>query len=374
MICRKADTKVFAAPRNLVASFFLILSFISFLLPPLAEAADSAVILMYHHVDTSTPASTSVAPGRFAEQLEYLDNGNFNVLPLLEVLQTIAAGRELPDNTVVITFDDGYVSVLSQALPLLRQRDWPFTVFVSTDYVDGRYSNYLNWDKLRELAASGATVGNHTRSHPHLVRRNENEGEADWRQRVHAEISDAQERIDRELGDAAIPVLAYPYGEYDGAIMQLTEELGLFALGQHSGAIGRDSNLYAAPRFPIATGFDELEDFILRVRSRPLPVQLADNEQHILQPGTLRPTLRLQLLQGDYRADSLACYASNQGEMELNSTGGEFGIVTARPRHDLSAGRTKYNCTAPSASQSGVYYWYSYPWMMKNADGSWYTE
>ena len=100
MICRKVDAEITGAARAFAASFFLILSVVPFFQARVARAADSAVILMYHHVDSSTPASTSVAPGRFAEHLEYLDNGDFSVLPLLEVLQTVAAGDVLADNTV----------------------------------------------------------------------------------------------------------------------------------------------------------------------------------------------------------------------------------------------------------------------------------
>ena len=351
----------------------MLISYVG-LSPRLTYAADSAVILMYHHVDWDTPQSTSVTPDRFAAHLDYLAQEGFRVRPLLEVLESVRTGSELAEKTVVLTFDDGYVSVLENALPLLRDRNWPFTVFVSTDFVDKDYHAYLSWEQLRLLADNGGTIGNHSRMHSHLVRREDNESVQAWQQRVRDEIIDAGERIDSELGDAAIPVFAYPYGEYDTSVKEIVQQLGLFALGQHSGAVGPQSDLLAVPRFPIATGYEGRDDFALRVHSRALPARSLDRERHVLDTGESRPTLRLGITPGDFRIEDLACYASNQGVMDLSWTGDERHEAVASPRQPLQPGRTKFNCTAPSATESGIYYWYSYLWMKKNDDGSWYAE
>ncbi len=339
-----------------------------------AGAADSAVILMYHHVDSETPPSTSITPERFSAQLDYLERENFRVRPLLEVLEALQSGNAIADKTVVLTFDDGYESVLENAMPLLRSRGWPFTVFVTTNYADQNYGGYLNWEQIRRLAANGATIGNHTRTHAHLVRRLPGESEREWQQRVRAEIADAGQRLASEVGTAAIPALAYPYGEYDATVRATARDLGLFSLGQHSGAAGSQSDLFALPRFPVASGYDSLEDFSLRVHSRTLPARVVGRERHVLDADDLRPALRLELAPGDFRAAELACYATAQGAIDLTWNPENPEEVVARPREPLGAGRTKYNCTAPSASESGVYYWFSYLWMKKNADGSWYTE
>ena len=329
---------------------------------------------MYHHVDESTPPSTSVTPQQFEAHLDHLDNEGYRVRPLLEVLTALRLGEPVAENTVVMTFDDGYVSVLQSAMPMLRDRGWPFTVFVTSDYANGDHSGYLDWDQLRELAENGATIGNHTRTHAHLVRRLVAESEREWRQRILAEIEDAESRLAEELGDAVIPVLAYPFGEYDSAIKAIVDDLGLFALGQHSGAAGSGSDFLALPRFPLASGYDDLDDFAERVRSRTLPVELIGAEMHVVDVNESRPSLRLRLLPGDYRADSLACYATAQGAMEIEWLGDSFEEAVARPREPLRPGRSKYNCTAASSSETGIYYWFSYLWMKRNDDGSWYAE
>jgi peptidoglycan/xylan/chitin deacetylase (PgdA/CDA1 family) len=340
----------------------------------LAQAADSAVILMYHHVADNTPASTSVSPDRFEAHLSYLEDNEFAVLPLLDVLQSLEAGRVLPERAVVITFDDGYQSVLTEALPRLRARGWPFTVFVSTQYVDERFGGYLSWDELRQLSQAGATIGNHSRSHAHLLRYEAGEDSKAWQARVRDEIASAGTRIQEQVGAAAIEVLAYPYGEYDAELAAIVRDMGLYGLGQHSGAAGRISGLQTLPRYPQAKGFDSDDDFALRVRSRPLPAVVTGNPQRVVAAGA-RPRVRLTLADGDYRIEQLACYASNQGRMELRHlNAADSRSIEIGPAQGLVPGRTKYNCTAPSASERGVYYWFSHLIMTKTPAGDWYRE
>lgn len=336
------------------------------------RGAGNAVILMYHHVDATTPASTSVTPAVFRRHVEYLAAEGFSVEPLADLFEELAAGRPLPERTVALTFDDGYESVLSVAAPLLREHGWPFTVFVSTDAVDAGYGGYLGWAELRELEGYGATIANHTRSHAHLVQRGPNERRAEWERRVRDEIESAQRRIADEMGSAP-PLLAYPYGELDADVERIVADLGYYAVGQQSGAVAAYSNLRAAPRFPMATGYDGMQEFRLRVRARALPLVEPRVPAAVLGPETGdRPAFRFELGPGPYRAAELACYASGQGMMTLMPL--DDRRFEARPRRPIGPGRTKYNCTAPSSVEDGVYYWASFLWMKRNADGSWYTD
>ena len=339
------------------------------------RAADDAVVFMYHHVDDTTPASTSLSPRDFRAQIEYLDREGFAVLPLLELLDAIANGRPVPDKSVAITFDDGYRSVLTTALPLLHARQWPFTVFVNSEAVDSGYGIYLSWDDLRTLGAQGGTIGNHTVSHAHLVRRQSGESDAQWRRRVRQEIAGAGARLESEVGPYAVPVFAYPYGEYTKEIKAIVADLGLYGMGQQSGAIGPSSDFLALPRYPIATGIDLMADFAVRARSRALPVHVVGDERHLAGDGEARPSVELALDDAeDVRSDALACYATGQGRMLVEWSPRAANQFTVRPDRDLGTGRSKYNCTAPSRSQSGVYYWFGYLWMRRLADGRWYDE
>ena len=148
--------------------FFLVLSCL--LVIP-ARAANHAVILAYHHVSSDTPASTSVSVGTFEKHLSYLQQHNFTVIPLELLLKRLSSGEEVPDKSIAITFDDAYISVYTTAMPLLRQYNMPFTVFVNTEPVEKGYSNFMNWEQLRSLKSNGGAVANHSHSHAYLVRR-----------------------------------------------------------------------------------------------------------------------------------------------------------------------------------------------------------
>jgi len=340
-----------------------------------AGADTNGVIFLYHHVDDDTPRSTSVSPREFRAQLEYLEREGYTVIPLMDLVEALAAGRELPPRSVAITFDDGYRTLLSGALPELSARGWPFTVFVSTEAIDAGYGGFLSWDDVRRLVAAGAAIGNHSVSHAHLVRRLEGESEAEWERRVRGEIREAKARLEAEVGESLIPVFAYPYGEYTSELKAIVTSEGLYGLGQQSGAVGAGSDLYALPRYPVASGMDLDADFALRARSRPLPLSPVGREEHIVGDADARPRLRLRLaVDADVRVSELACYVTGQGRVPVEWTSEAMQEFVVRPGQALGSGRSKLNCTAPSRAVPGVYHWYGYVWMRRLPDGSWYDE
>jgi len=337
------------------------------------ESNDHAVILMYHHVSTDTPPVTSVTPERFEQHIEYLLDHNFNVWPLSKVLTYMVSNRPLPPRTVVITFDDAYKSVYTEAFPILKSNKLPFTVFVTTGYISDDNFNFMSWDQLRDIKLSGGELGNHSDSHAHLIRRNNNETRHQWHTRVRNEIITAQTKLEEQTGNH-LKAVAYPYGEYSTELKVILRELGYFGLGQHSGVMHRQSDLLAIPRYPIACGFDGLDDFSLKVSSLALPVTVVSPGNGVLNKDTKIPELNLHLHKGDYSKRDFACYASGQGKIKLQWINKERGLVSVKANKTIEPGRTKYNCTAPSLSQKNVFYWFSYLWMKPQADGSWYVE
>ena len=141
-----------------------------------ANSSDHAVGLVYHHVSTTTPASTSVSPPQFDAHLAFLERKQFNIWPLGRILQALRQGEAIPDNTVAITFDDASLSVYTEVFPRMQVRGWPFTVFVNTEAVERGYGNTMSWQQLREIARAGNEIG-----HENVGRR----GRCDrlWRQR-----------------------------------------------------------------------------------------------------------------------------------------------------------------------------------------------
>ena len=336
-------------------------------------STNDAVILMYHNVSNDSSPLTSVRPEIFKQHIDYLADNDFSVWPLSKVLNYLKSARSLPPKTVVITFDDAYTSVYKEAFPILKTKGWPFAVFVTTQYISDDNQNFMSWNQLRELQQFGAEIGNHSHSHAHLIRKYKNETQKQWKHRITGEIIQAQSILEQNL-KMPIRVFAYPYGEYSNSLKDILRELGYVGLGQHSGVLSITSDFQAIARFPMATGYAEINDFVMKINTKALPVTILSPTDGVLSNQSKLPELKLQLLAGDYKKSAFACYVSNQGRASVFWENFDKGIVRIKAKDNLKAGRTKYNCTAPSNSEKNVYYWFSFLWMKPESDGSWYRE
>src|ERR1700685_2065782 len=90
-----------------------------------SRAAGRPGILTYHRVATRVPGFQpplhNVEPRRFAEQLAGLVARGFQFIPLRRLLAAAERGETLPARCVVITFDDGFGSVFTEAWPVLKR-------------------------------------------------------------------------------------------------------------------------------------------------------------------------------------------------------------------------------------------------------------
>jgi len=333
------------------------------------------VVLQYHHVADNTPRLTSISPAQFAEHMMHIEQTGMRVVSIVDLKKWLQKGERVPDNTVVITFDDGYRSVYDNAFPLLKKRGWPFAVFVNTKAHDQKTPHYMSWEQLRTLSQSGGTVLNHTDSHPHLVRQQGYENYRQWQSRRLQEILYAEQRISKEIGQSH-KMFAYPYGEHDADLRAELKKQGFLAFGQQSGPVPKDVDLQRIPRFPFGGVYGGMEDFSLKVHSLPFPqarIKVTDETGRVLNDPELpqdvaRPELRIASPLMPY-IDGAACYASGQGRISSSVRG---GTLVAKAGRDLPPGRSRYNCTARAGK--GRFYWYSRMFIRRNADGSWVDE
>jgi len=105
------------------------------------RARGRLLILVYHRVcepgDDAFPLlseTLAVTPARFDAQMAYLAR-NYTVLSLPDALRRLDEGTLPRGDALVITFDDGYRDNLTNALPSLRRRRLPATVFLATDHI-----------------------------------------------------------------------------------------------------------------------------------------------------------------------------------------------------------------------------------------------
>jgi peptidoglycan/xylan/chitin deacetylase (PgdA/CDA1 family) len=177
------------------------------------------VILNYHGISdnaeqlTCDPLDLTVSSANFRWQIEYLRRKH-NVISLNQFLEARTAGKELPNYSVLLTFDDGYRNFLNVA-PLLLSLNMPVTLFLVTDMVRqfpeqvetaGEFDDRLSWDEIESLDGQGVfSFGSHTCSHPSLTHLSEDAVDNELRASLLA--------IKGKVKNVT-PALAYPNGAH----------------------------------------------------------------------------------------------------------------------------------------------------------------
>ena len=328
-------------------------------------AHSSGVILLYHHVADDTPRSTSVTPDEFAQHLDYIAE-HYTVVPLEQLVDAAKGKTDVPDNALAITFDDGYENILTNGHPLLQKHGFPYTIFINPEVI-GKQGNQLSWEQVKQMQQQGVTFANHTMDHLHLLEKQAGESEQDWLKRVWQNITRAEKIIQQHTGES-LKYLAYPFGEYNQTLAKRLEQHGYTAFGQHSGALGKFSDMTAIPRFPAAGPYAKLDTLKTKMASLAMPavkVSLTDPQMTNRQlDKTVQVTLDASAAK-DVRLSQLACYYQGS-TLKVSTDASQFGFSLDST---LPIGRSRVNCTAPSESAGGRFYWYSLPFFVANEQG-----
>lgn len=332
----------------------LLSSLVCLVLVAQMAIADSAAIVLYHHVATNTPASTSLTPEQFRGHLEFIRDNGIEVLALDDLLSAINQGKPLPEKTIAITFDDGYLSIFTEAFPMLTEFGYPFSVFISTGPIDRAQQNYMSWDQIRELSEAGVIIANHMVEHPYMLDKQPEQDDSAWISGQQEELLLAQERIKSETGQDH-KLFAYPYGEYNEEIKRMLQSLGFVGLAQNSGAVNKTSDMTALPRFPLASIYANIDTAKTKFLSKAFNVSLLAPSSPVTLD--LKPSATLQFSPGDYALSQIGCFYDGEA-MDLNWIDRENGILEITPSKNPSGRRWRYICTAPDPN-SNRFFWYS---------------
>ncbi len=306
----------------------------------------SAVVLLYHRFGEDSLPSTNIKLEQFEAHINLLKAGNYHFMKLGDAVKLLKTKQALPERTVIISVDDAYKSVFTEAWPRLKAAGIPLTLFVSTDQVDSNHSNYMSWDNIRQLQAEGAEIAHHTASHLHMVHAG-----------ITAAIQDvrkASARFKTELG--AVPKLfAYPYGEYTNEIAEAIKAEGFeAAFSQFSGAAAQWDDMYALPRFPVNERYGDLNRFKLISQVMALPVYDTIPDYALLQEKHNPPLFGFTVDASVRGLSALACYPSHLGKAAklLFPAPNRVEVRFDKP---FAKGRNRINCTMPAGN--GRWYW-----------------
>ncbi len=188
------------------------------------------LILCYHAVSETWPADLSVSRSDLESQVRGKLRQGYRGVTL-----TDSQSADRPAKALVVTFDDGYLSTLTEAAAVLQPLGVPATLFVPTDYI-GREAPMswpgiemwaagphreelrpLSWEQVRSLAAMGWEIGSHTCGHPHLTTLDD--------ERLERELAGSRATIERELASPC-ETIAYPYGDVDDRVAAAARAAG----------------------------------------------------------------------------------------------------------------------------------------------------
>jgi len=240
----------------------ILIVLLAFLLGPWAGAAPARLtILSYHDIadpGTAHAPGQAVSPTAFVRQLDWLRNNGYRFVGVDDILADRSGVRPLPDKAVLLTFDDGYRSMYTQAFPVLKLFKAPAVLGLVGRWMepaggmvayDGHpipRGELLSWEEVRAMTASGLVeVASHsyglhegipgnpqgnlqpaapTRAWLPAVRRYETE--AEYGRRVLADLKRNVVLLQQKAGRAP-RVMVWPYGRHNARLRELAKQVGL---------------------------------------------------------------------------------------------------------------------------------------------------
>ena len=169
---------------------------------------------MFHSISTIPGNTLGVPVKQFTEEIEWLHQQNYHSLSLEEFYQALVNKAPIPENPILLTFDDGYSDNYSAAWPILRQYGFRGTFFITTNSVG---PGMMNWDQLNDLARQRNSVSSHTVHHYDLATLSTKQQKD--------ELSLSKKELETHLG-ISVQALCFPSGSYNKTTLELMPTLG----------------------------------------------------------------------------------------------------------------------------------------------------
>ena len=189
-------------------------------------------VLVFHDI-AETPHKYAVTAKVFSAYVRKLAEASWKIASI-ETALSLPKGKQA--QTVCFTFDDGYLSVIKHAVPVLQEYNFSATVYVAPEHV-GRSNawnrrsslrlQHCDWEQLQACLDAGWTIGHH--SYGHFNNRAQNDEE------LRGDIEKGFEVFKEQLG--IVPkTYAYPYGSRDERVKRIVGEYFTAALATERGS------------------------------------------------------------------------------------------------------------------------------------------
>ncbi|NEW06063.1 polysaccharide deacetylase family protein [Paenibacillus sp. SYP-B3998] len=201
-------------------------------------------VLVYHHIDDHQQGGVTITTKVFEDQLAALDRRGYNFITLDQFRQFLLNKRDVPDNAVLITFDDGYRSFYTNAYPILKKMEVPAVNFVITKDLEDPLRSLLLPSLSREEIVKMRTEDPNIEFQSHsdslhamqdgkpmltnkLVKDKLVETEEQFKQRIVTDTRTCIRKLKELNASEAVDAYAYPFGSFDSQTIELLKQNGV---------------------------------------------------------------------------------------------------------------------------------------------------
>ena len=181
-----------------------------------------AIPILMYHVIAAPPAGAPfpglyVEPAEFAEQMQALASAGWHAVTLDQVQEYWRHGVPLgAGKPIVISFDNGYNSQYTQALPVLRRLGWVGDENIQLTGLPPSQGG-LGSEQIRGLLAAGWELDTQGISHADLITLDA--------EQLHQQVAIARETLQRRY-DVPVNWFCYPSGHYDATVVAAVKAAG----------------------------------------------------------------------------------------------------------------------------------------------------
>ena len=238
-------------------------------------------ILMYHSVltDESLSGMYVITPKQLESDIIYLLSRGYNTVSVEQLAAYVERGEELPENPVMLTFDDGCYNNYSYVLPLLEKYEARAVFNIVGEFTDEYSQNgvvnptysYMRWTEIYRLYRDPhVEIGNHSYGFHYMVNgrkgagRKWNEGKDAYKKLFYEDTKLVQDESESITGYKPT-VYAYPFGEYTEESEEILHDMGFkasFSCTEGMNHITRDPEcLFLLKRWNRPSGISSEEFF-----------------------------------------------------------------------------------------------------------------
>jgi peptidoglycan/xylan/chitin deacetylase (PgdA/CDA1 family) len=188
-----------------------------------ARGYQTVPVLVYHNFSKKKSDKTAVGQDDFEAQMKFLKQNGYHVVSMDQLLDFIDYKEQLPEKSIVLTFDDAWRSIFDVALPILIKYGFTATFFIYTDFIGG--GKAMTWKQIETLSKIGFDIQCQTKTHRNLAVPKNNESFKEYFKSIEMEISYPKNLFKKKL-NIDCKYLAYPYGETNNLVIALLKKHG----------------------------------------------------------------------------------------------------------------------------------------------------